>query len=225
MCHSLAFDQIGGTIRTLRHGAPAQVIADLRALYRAGGPQRPAELERRRPPPARRRRRRSRGRDPVRPRPRRARAAPTRRSAAVFSPRRRLLRLPSRRCTAAGHARLPHRAGRLPDPLYAATAGSTIAPICTAGPAAARKLRELPRRRPLESRHGPAASPASQPAGPAMAASTRQSRSRRPARCVTIITRPGARRPCCSGSRCGGTGGAIVPARSARRPSRRGTRA
>ncbi|HST35706.1 MAG TPA: cytochrome c3 family protein [Allosphingosinicella sp.] len=44
MCHSLAFDQIGGTIRTLRHGSPAQVIGDLRALYRAGGPERPAEL-------------------------------------------------------------------------------------------------------------------------------------------------------------------------------------
>jgi hypothetical protein len=44
MCHSLSFDQIDGTIRTLRHGSPAQVIGDLRALYRAGGPQRPAEL-------------------------------------------------------------------------------------------------------------------------------------------------------------------------------------
>ena len=44
MCHSLAFDEIGGTIRTLRHGSPAQVIGDMRALYRAGGPQRPPEL-------------------------------------------------------------------------------------------------------------------------------------------------------------------------------------
>jgi hypothetical protein len=44
MCHSLSFDQIGGTIRTLRHGEPAQVIADIQALYRAGGPQRPPEL-------------------------------------------------------------------------------------------------------------------------------------------------------------------------------------
>ena len=35
-CHSLAFDQIGGTIRTLRHGDPAQVAADIRAFYRAG---------------------------------------------------------------------------------------------------------------------------------------------------------------------------------------------
>ena len=43
-CHSLSFDQIGGTIRTLRHGDPAQVIADIQSLYRAGGPPRPAEL-------------------------------------------------------------------------------------------------------------------------------------------------------------------------------------
>jgi len=35
-CHSLAFDQIDGTVRTLRHGDPAQVVADIRAFYRAG---------------------------------------------------------------------------------------------------------------------------------------------------------------------------------------------
>jgi hypothetical protein len=44
MCHSLAFDQLGGTMRTLRHGSPAQVVGDILSLYRAGGPQRPAEL-------------------------------------------------------------------------------------------------------------------------------------------------------------------------------------
>ena len=44
MCHSLAFDQLGGTIRTLRHGSPEQVIGDIRSLFRAGGPQRPAAL-------------------------------------------------------------------------------------------------------------------------------------------------------------------------------------
>jgi len=52
MCHSLAFDQIGGTIRTLRHGKPDQVIADLRAFYRSTGPERPINLSgmaRRRP--------------------------------------------------------------------------------------------------------------------------------------------------------------------------------
>jgi len=38
-CHSLAFDQVGGTVRTLRHGDPAQVIADIRAFYRAGAPR------------------------------------------------------------------------------------------------------------------------------------------------------------------------------------------
>jgi predicted CXXCH cytochrome family protein len=52
MCHSLAFDRIGGTVRTLRHDDPKQVIADLRAYYRATGPVRPTNLEgmsRRRP--------------------------------------------------------------------------------------------------------------------------------------------------------------------------------
>ena len=52
MCHSLAFDEIGGTIRTLRHGEPEMVRADLRAYYRATGPTRPINLggmKRRRP--------------------------------------------------------------------------------------------------------------------------------------------------------------------------------
>ncbi|VAW00981.1 hypothetical protein MNBD_ALPHA04-2264 [hydrothermal vent metagenome] len=52
MCHSLAFDEIGGTIRTLRHGESGQVRADLRAYYRSTGPSRPINLggmERRRP--------------------------------------------------------------------------------------------------------------------------------------------------------------------------------
>lgn len=43
-CHSLTFDQIGGTFRTLRHGEPEQVVADLRAFYRGGMPARPATL-------------------------------------------------------------------------------------------------------------------------------------------------------------------------------------
>jgi len=37
MCHSLAFDTIGGTVRTLRHGKPDDVVAELRALYRSTG--------------------------------------------------------------------------------------------------------------------------------------------------------------------------------------------
>jgi hypothetical protein len=37
-CHSLAFERIGGTNRTLRHGQPDQVIADIRSFYRNGGP-------------------------------------------------------------------------------------------------------------------------------------------------------------------------------------------
>ncbi|MEY4270145.1 MAG: hypothetical protein RLZZ58_1361 [Pseudomonadota bacterium] len=44
MCHSLTFEEIGGTRRTLRHGEPAQVIADLSAYYRSTPPARPIEL-------------------------------------------------------------------------------------------------------------------------------------------------------------------------------------
>lgn len=43
-CHSLTFDQVDGTFRTLPHGKPAEVVADLRAFYREGGPPRPANL-------------------------------------------------------------------------------------------------------------------------------------------------------------------------------------
>ena len=43
-CHSLSFDQVGGTFRTLRHGEPEQVVAELRAFYRGGAPARPANL-------------------------------------------------------------------------------------------------------------------------------------------------------------------------------------
>jgi len=52
MCHSLAFDEIGGTVRTLRHGEPEMVQADLRAYYRSTRPTRPINLggmKRRRP--------------------------------------------------------------------------------------------------------------------------------------------------------------------------------
>ena len=117
MCHSLAFDQIGGTIRTLRHGSPAQVIGDLRALYRAGGPQRPAELAagaRAVPGDVAR----IRAARPVRPRPRQPRRprrpgdprASSRAGGACFD------------ChevdpAAARHAQLRHPPGRLPDPL------------------------------------------------------------------------------------------------------------
>jgi hypothetical protein len=44
MCHDLAFDQVGGTVRTLRHGDIAQMTADLRAMYRTTSPNRPLEL-------------------------------------------------------------------------------------------------------------------------------------------------------------------------------------
>lgn len=47
MCHSLAFDRVNGTIRTLRHGAPDQVVADLREYYGGRVPRWPAELSER----------------------------------------------------------------------------------------------------------------------------------------------------------------------------------
>ncbi|HTI31430.1 MAG TPA: cytochrome c3 family protein [Sphingomonas sp.] len=37
-CHSLAFERIGGTVRTLRHGEPELVVADLRAWGGSGAP-------------------------------------------------------------------------------------------------------------------------------------------------------------------------------------------
>ena len=52
MCHSLAFETVGGTTRTLRHGEPDQVVADLTAYYRSTPPARPLQLggmQRRRP--------------------------------------------------------------------------------------------------------------------------------------------------------------------------------
>ncbi len=44
MCHSLAFETIGGTVRTLRHGEPQQVVADIYSFYRSGLRPRPVEL-------------------------------------------------------------------------------------------------------------------------------------------------------------------------------------
>jgi hypothetical protein len=38
MCHSLAFDKKGGVIRTLRHGEPAQVLAELGDFYAVNRP-------------------------------------------------------------------------------------------------------------------------------------------------------------------------------------------
>jgi hypothetical protein len=49
MCHSLAFDRVGGTIRTLRHGEPEQVVADLRDFYRLRSPASRDGAARRRP--------------------------------------------------------------------------------------------------------------------------------------------------------------------------------
>jgi predicted CXXCH cytochrome family protein len=43
-CHSLAFETVGGVARTLRHGEPRQVVADLYAYYRSTPPTRPLSL-------------------------------------------------------------------------------------------------------------------------------------------------------------------------------------
>lgn len=43
-CHSLAFENVGGVTRTLRHGQPQQVVADLYAYYRSTPPTRPINL-------------------------------------------------------------------------------------------------------------------------------------------------------------------------------------
>jgi len=51
MCHSLAYDRVGDTVRTLRHGDAAAAIADLRAFYQSFSRPRPMEIDggRRRP--------------------------------------------------------------------------------------------------------------------------------------------------------------------------------
>lgn len=43
-CHSLSFESVGGVTRTLRHGEPGQVVADLYAYYRSTPPTRPISL-------------------------------------------------------------------------------------------------------------------------------------------------------------------------------------
>lgn len=43
-CHSLGLQTVGGTVRQLPHGEPAQVIADIRAFYGSGGSFRPTGL-------------------------------------------------------------------------------------------------------------------------------------------------------------------------------------
>lgn len=49
MCHSLAYDKVGGTVRTLRHGDVAQAIADLRASTKRTPPPPALSGGRRRP--------------------------------------------------------------------------------------------------------------------------------------------------------------------------------
>jgi predicted CXXCH cytochrome family protein len=40
-CHALSIETVGGVVRTLRHGQPEQVVADLYAYYRSTPPRRP----------------------------------------------------------------------------------------------------------------------------------------------------------------------------------------
>ena len=126
MCHSLAFDQIGGTIRTLRHGSPAQVIGDIRAPLPRRRAAAPARAQRRRARPARRRRPDPRRR-PVRPRPRQPRQrAPIRRSAR--SSRRAAPASIATRWCSRRRARSTTASARSPSrPATCCTAGSTIA--------------------------------------------------------------------------------------------------
>ena len=44
MCHSLDFERQGGLVRTLRHGDPAQVVADLKDFYQVRPPRPPPSL-------------------------------------------------------------------------------------------------------------------------------------------------------------------------------------
>ncbi len=44
MCHSLAYDKVGDTVRKLRHGDAAAAIADLRAYYSSYSRPRPIEM-------------------------------------------------------------------------------------------------------------------------------------------------------------------------------------
>lgn len=44
-CHSLTFDQVGGTFRSLPHGEPEQVVSEIRGMYRGMGPMRPPSLD------------------------------------------------------------------------------------------------------------------------------------------------------------------------------------
>ena len=145
MCHSLAFDQIGGTIRTpaprlARAGDRRHSRASTAPAARSGPPSSSAGARaaagRRQPDPRRR---------PVRPRPgRHRRARASRRSARSSQPGRRLLRMPRGGAAAAGHARLSASARSPSRPATCCTAGSITAPTRSSqrpGPAAGSKAR------------------------------------------------------------------------------------
>ena len=223
MCHSLAFDRIGGTIRTLRHGEPAQVVADLRALL----PRRRAAAGRPSSAPARAAGRATSPRSAPRVQFARARAGiggrAERAIRAVFSPGgacfdcHQIVQPPPR------HARLPDPPGRLPGPLHAARLVRSPRPPdrAAAGPAAARRLGrlpQLPRAPTLDQRRRPAAARSRQLPHLPWRRSRPGCRCRRPARCATITIWTRARRRCCSASACAGGAGRrrVIPVRPRR---------
>ena len=150
MCHSLAFETIDGTVRTLRHGEPRQVVADIRSFYRAGLRVRPVEFGTERSRRATSTRSAPRCRPPApgrHDRPRRFGRAPG------LLAGQGLLRLPPGAAGRGRLARLRHPAGRLPDP-PCCTAGSTTAPTRSPSGRASRARRapglpQLPPRRRL----------------------------------------------------------------------------
>ena len=216
MCHSLSFDEIGGTIRHLRHGSPEQVIADIRGLYRAGGPAFPPELS----PGAR-----SRPGDVNQIRAAvqfaRARAGTAERGERAI---RAIFSAPSGTCfechkivaAAAGHAQLPASASgrRSRAALYRCTAGSITAPTRScSGRASARAegsaacLSCHTRRRTSQSATDLLLpEPAELPRLP-WRRDAPACRCPRPARCATIIIWTRACPPSCCASACGGSAG------------------
>ena len=207
MCHSLAFDQLGGTIRTLRHGSPAQVIADLRALYRAGGPERPAELGAG-----------ARGRPgdvaQIRAAVQFARARASLGARADQAIRGGLLARAAPASTATRwcsrrRARSTTGSGRSPSrPATCCTAGSITAPTrSSSGPAsrgskARRPARAATSRQRSNRRDRSAAARSRHLPHLPWRRDRRACRWPRPARCATISTWTAARRRCCSGSGC-----------------------
>ena len=208
MCHSLAFDRIGGTVRTLRHGEPRQVVADLRVLL----PRRRSACARPSSAPARAAGRATSTRSAP-PSSSRAAGAAARRARRAGDPggllaRRRLLRLPPGGQPPAGIARLRHPPGRLPDPLHAARLVRSPRRTRSCSGRASAQLEgsaaclSCHARRRLDRRERPAAARPRQLPRLPWRRDDPTAGARRPARCAMIIIWTRACRRCCSASRC-----------------------